>query len=196
MVDGPAGKGERTRARLLEIAVRRFAHDGYRATSVSAIAREAGITPGAAYAYFDGKEELFAAAVDADAGALIEHAHAAAPAGPLRGRVPLIVAALGRGLADHPLARRVLAGREPEVVGRLLALPSLAALRDEIAQELLAGLRAGELRADLDPAVVALGLETIVLALLMGALQSGEAPDSERAEAVLAVLDAALRPPA
>ena len=43
-------KGERTRRRLLELAVRRFADEGYRATSVSAIARDAGITQAAVYA--------------------------------------------------------------------------------------------------------------------------------------------------
>ena len=41
------GKGERTRRRLLDIAVQRFAADGFRRTSVSDIAREAGLTPAA-----------------------------------------------------------------------------------------------------------------------------------------------------
>ena len=57
--------------------MRRFAADGFRRTSVSDIAREAGLTPAAAYAYFAGKEGLFQAAVDADAGALIEGARSA-----------------------------------------------------------------------------------------------------------------------
>ena len=47
-VEAPAGgKGARTRQRLLEIAVRRFAQDGFRRTSVSAVAREARLTPAA-----------------------------------------------------------------------------------------------------------------------------------------------------
>ena len=49
------GKGERTRARLLEIAIRRFAADGFRRTSVSDIAREAGLSPAAAYASLPAK---------------------------------------------------------------------------------------------------------------------------------------------
>src|SRR5262249_56215036 len=76
------GKGERTRQRLLDIAIRRFAEDGFRRTSLSDIARAAGLTPAAAYAYFAGKGGLFQAAVDADAGALI----AAARSGALGGR--------------------------------------------------------------------------------------------------------------
>src|ERR671910_1608635 len=81
------GKGERTRQRLLEIAVRRFAADGFRRTSVSDIAREAGLTPAAAYAYFAGKDGLFQAAVDADASALIEAARSAGGPG-ATGRPP------------------------------------------------------------------------------------------------------------
>ena len=51
-------KGDRTRRRLLEIAVRRFAADGFRRTSVSGIARDAGISPASAYAYFPSKEDI------------------------------------------------------------------------------------------------------------------------------------------
>ena len=64
-------KGERTRRRILEIAIERFGERGYRATSVSEIARAAGLTQAASYAYFDSKESLFQAAVDADAEGLI-----------------------------------------------------------------------------------------------------------------------------
>ena len=43
----PATKGERTRRRLLELAIERFGERGYRATSVSEIARAAGLTQAA-----------------------------------------------------------------------------------------------------------------------------------------------------
>ena len=77
-------KGDRTRSLLLEIAVRRFALDGYRRTSVSDIAREAHLSPAAVYAYFTGKEALFEAAVDLDAGALVDRARAAIRGTPVR----------------------------------------------------------------------------------------------------------------
>ncbi|MBK9972033.1 MAG: helix-turn-helix transcriptional regulator [Acidimicrobiaceae bacterium] len=52
-------KGERTRERLLRAAVDRFGSTGFRATSVSQLSRDAGLTPAAAYAYFDDKETFW-----------------------------------------------------------------------------------------------------------------------------------------
>ena len=189
------GKGERTRRRLLEIAVRRFAGDGFRRTSVSDIAREAGLTPAAAYAYFAGKEGLFQAAVDADAGALIEAARSvAAERASAREQLFLFVGELRERVDDHPLARRVLSGLEPEVAARLLTIPSLVALTAALADDLAEAQAASEIRPDVDPAEVAVGLETIVLALLMAELQTGLTVEPERQAGVLAVMDAALRP--
>ena len=189
------GKGERTRRRLLEIAVRRFAADGFRRTSVSDIAREAGLTPAAAYAYFAGKEGLFQAAVDADAGALIEAARSvAAERASAREQLFLFVGELRERVDDHPLARRVLSGLEPEVAARLLTIPSLVALTAALADDLAEAQAASEIRPDVDPAEVAVGLETIVLALLMAELQTGLTVEAERQAGVLAVMDAALRP--
>jgi AcrR family transcriptional regulator len=191
------GKGERTRARLLEIAVRRFAAEGYRRTSVSDVARDADLTPAAAYAYFSGKEALFEAAVDFDAAALIDEAREAIPAGtPVRERLLVIVAELIDRLDAHPLARRVLAGGEPEVVRRLLDLPSLHLLVVDTTELVEGAQERGEVRRDVDPSLLAWGLETIVLTLLMGHLQAGVDPGSTRAQGALTVLDAALRPPA
>ena len=197
----PDGKGARTRQRLLEIAVRRFARDGFRRTSVSAVAREARLTPAAAYAYFPSKEAMFTAAVDADAGSLIEEASTAAArlGGDHRERRLALLASLFEALDDHPLARRVLSGEEPEVIGRLLQLPALVGLRERMAEELAADQVDGTVRVDVDPATMALGLETIVLSLLMGRLQAMDQADPAETElrglATIEVLDAALRPP-
>jgi AcrR family transcriptional regulator len=49
----------RTRAELLDAAERLFRRDGFHATSVDAIADEAGYTKGAVYSNFGGKEDLF-----------------------------------------------------------------------------------------------------------------------------------------
>jgi AcrR family transcriptional regulator len=191
------GKGERTRRRLLDIAVRRFAADGFRRTSVSDIAREAGLTPAAAYAYFAGKDGLFQAAVDADASALIEAARSAGARGTsARDQLFLFVAELRERVDDHPLARRVLSGFEPEVAARLVTIPSLVALTAGLAEELAEAQESGEVRRDVDPAELAVGLETIVLALLMAELQTGLTVEPERKAGVLAAMDAALRPPA
>ena len=188
------GKGERTRNRLLEIAIRRFAAEGYRRTSVSDVAREAGLTPAAVYAYFAGKEALFKAAVDADAGALIDEAGPTVGTAHARAQFASRVAELLARIDDHPLARRVLAGQEPEVVGRLLDLPSLQVLTATFAEQLAAGQETGDVRRDIDPTAVATGMEAIVLCLLMGVVQAGVDPASEMGAGVAEVLDAALRP--
>jgi AcrR family transcriptional regulator len=191
---GEPSKGNRTRARLLDVAVARFARDGYRRTSVSDIARDAGVTPAAVYAYFAGKEALFVAAVDRDADGLIESARTARGGATVVQRLVAFLDALASRLEQHPLARRVLAGREPEVIGRLLDLPSLGALREEMTAELRAAQQDGELRRDLDVDDLARGVETIVLALLLGEVQAGPV-DDDRVRGVATVLQAALSLP-
>jgi AcrR family transcriptional regulator len=192
---GAETKGERTRRRLLEVAVRRFADDGYRATSVSAIAREAGLTQAAVYAYFAGKEALFEAAVDLDAAALIAGARAVLDEDlPLADVLPGLLLNLRLGVEDHRLARRVLAGQEPEVIHRLAGIPALQDITAEFAGRLEAAQAAGEVRADIDPDTLAGGIETIVLSLLMSGVQvPGEA--DTRVAGIVAVFQALLHPP-
>ena len=186
-------KGQRTRLRLLEVAVRRFAADGYRRTAVSDIARDAGLTPAAAYAYFPSKEALFKAAVDEDAAALIDRAAAGDGPGPALAGWLLVPGRLRALLPEHPLARRVLAAQEPEVIPQLLELPSLVRLREQLRTDIAAAQRTGAARTDIDAAEIALGLETVVLALLMAGVHVP--PDAGRDAGVLAVLDAVLRAP-
>jgi AcrR family transcriptional regulator len=54
-----------TRGDLLEAAERRFARDGYHATTLEAIAEDAGFSKGAVYSAFDSKAGLFLALTDA-----------------------------------------------------------------------------------------------------------------------------------
>ncbi len=190
------GKGDRTRNRLLEVAVERFAAEGYRRTSVSEIARAVDLTPAAAYAYFAGKEALFIAAVDLDAEGLVEHARAVMRAGGApTDQVVQVLLVLASKLGEHPLARRVLSGQEPEAMDRVLDLPSLAEFRNELGADLAAAQQRSEVRADVDPYQLAAGLETLVIALLMAQVQTGVQPGSDRALGIATVLDAALRPP-
>ena len=193
---GADTKGERTRARLLEVAVRRFAAEGFRRTSVAAVARDAGVTPAAVYAYFPSKEGLFEAAVDADAaGLILESLEELEPAGgALALAWPQLIGTLLTGLDRHPLARRVLGGHEREALSRLLNLPALSDLRAVLAASLAADQEAGRTRDDVDPGLLALGLETIVLSLLMSILVVGEI-DPARQAGVIAVMGAALEPP-
>ncbi len=55
---------EERRRELLATAMKLFANKGYDNVSVREVAREAGVTPGLAYHYFDSKQSLFAAAIE------------------------------------------------------------------------------------------------------------------------------------
>lgn len=57
----PTSKGERTRALILETALRLFYERGWRETTMRAIAGEAGVSLGNAYYYFRSKESLIQA---------------------------------------------------------------------------------------------------------------------------------------
>jgi AcrR family transcriptional regulator len=185
-------KGVRTRSSLLEHAIARFSRDGFRRTSVADIARDAGLTPAAAYAYFDSKEALFAAAVDADAAGLIEQALPHMVSGTVSGEWPSVLEALLGALKDHPLARHVLSGREPGHTERLIDIPALADLRAEIAEQLAVGQAVGVIRLDIDPKLMAGGLTNVVMALVIAVLQTGVQPVGDVADGVAALLDAAL----
>lgn len=192
----PETKGERTRRRLLEIAIERFGERGYRATSVSEIARAAGLTQAAAYAYFPSKEALFDAAVDADASALVSEAESRVAGTPVRQLVPMLLVLFLGGLDRHPLVRRVLSGQEPEALARLVDLPVLGRLTGDIADAVRTGQGRGEVRTDLDADLFASGAETIVLSLLMSVSQVGSSTEARRQLGVLTIFDAVLRPPA
>ena len=187
-------KGERTRRRLLETAVERFGAQGFRATSVSEIAREVGVTQTAVYAYFPSKEALFDAAVDHDAAEVIARAGAQASGFPANQIVPVVLLGLLAELDAHPLAQRVVSGREPDALARLVDLPALGTLRAFIASEVAAAQRRGEVRADIDPEAFADGAETLLLSLVISVSQVGSSTVTRRQLGVIGIFDAALRP--
>jgi AcrR family transcriptional regulator len=187
-------KGARTRQAILDAAVIRFGREGFRATSVADIARDAGVGGTVAYAYFPNKEALFLAALDEDAAGMIDEG----------------LLSLGDGLGDwhqalmttlvaaadrHPLARRLLAGLEPEVTTRVLEIPALAELRKAIAERLRTEQVAGTVRDDIDAVTIANGLVSIVLSLLMSVVQLGGGAATTYAPDVITVIEAAIRRP-
>jgi AcrR family transcriptional regulator len=192
--DSAETKGERTRRRLLELAIERFGDRGFRATSVSEVARAAGLTQAAVYAYFDSKDALFDAAVDADADAVLDEVRAAMEGQDVSMLVPtFLITAIGC-LEHHPLARRVLQGEEKAALSRLVNLPALARITAWLADEIRRGQGEGTVRDDVDPVTTADGIETLVLGLLMAVVQVGESNEARRQVGVLSVFDAALRP--
>src|SRR5438270_7128085 len=119
-------KGEVTRAAILEAAIVRFGRDGYRAASVADIARDAGVGGTVAYAYFPNKEALFLAAVDEDAAAVIQEGVSTFMSAP-HGQEwqQMLMLTLLAAVDRHPLARRLLAGLEPETTDRVMEIPAL-----------------------------------------------------------------------
>src|SRR5580692_6904533 len=119
-------KGAQTRQAILDAAIARFGREGYRSTSVADIARDASVGGTVAYAYFPSKEALFLAAVDEDAAGVIREGLSSVMDDPdIRNWRESLIFTLVDAVDLHALARRLLAGLEPEVSNRVLEIPAL-----------------------------------------------------------------------
>ena len=191
MTTTAVAKGQRTRQAILEAAITRFGREGFRATSVADIARDAGVGGTVAYAYFPSKEALFFAAVDEDAAGVIEEGLVSIEA-TLAGWHQVLMSTLVSSVERHPLARRLLAGLEPDVTERVLEIPALSELRRAVAERLRTEQAAGTVRADIDPVAIGSGLVTLVLSLLMSIVQVGGDAVTRYAPDVIAVFEASI----
>jgi AcrR family transcriptional regulator len=110
-------RGEATRQELVEAATRLFAERGYEDTSIEAVLGEAGVSRGALYHHFAGKEALFEAVLEE-----VERGVAQAVVDAVAG-VTDPVAALRQGtkawleLTTDPVVRRISLVDAPSVVG-------------------------------------------------------------------------------
>ncbi len=198
---GPGGeptsaetKGAQTRRAILQAAIVRFGRDGFRATSVADIARDASVGGTVTYAYFPNKEALFLAAVDEDAAGVIHEGLASVLHDPdVRRWHDTLIFTLVDAVAHHPLARRLLAGLEPEVTVRVLDIPALNELRKACTELLRSGQATGTVRPDIDPGAVANGIVALMLSVLMSVTQLGNEAAVAYSKDVAAVFDAALR---
>ena len=186
-------KGAQTRQSILDAAIARFGREGFRATSVADIARDASVGGTVPYAYFADKEALFLAALDEDAAAVINEGLSSVFENPGRPdwRQTLLftlVAAVDR----HPLARRLLAGLEPDVTDRVLEIPALTELRKACGERLRGGQAAGTVRSDIDAVTIGNGIVSIMLSLLMSVVQLGAQAAGPYTNDVAAVFEAAL----
>lgn len=188
-------RGDRTRQALLDAATDRFSRDGFRATSVADISRDAGVGPTTAYVHYPNKEALFLAAVDADLTALFEEI---APLLEDLGHEDDFADTLFGGLLvavdEHPLARRLLAGLEPSITDRVLATEAFDQLRSLIASRMTEAQETGEFRPDVDPVQFADGVISIVVAVLMAAIQLGPSVLDERGPGLTAAFQALVTP--
>ncbi|MGQ0431184.1 MAG: TetR/AcrR family transcriptional regulator [Microthrixaceae bacterium] len=186
-------KGELTREAILDAAIVRFGRDGFRATSVADIARDADVGGTVAYTYFPSKEALFLAALDEDAAAVIQEGLQSVvdDADADDWRLTLFFTLI-EAVDRHPLARRVLAGLEPEVTDRVLELPALDELRTACANLIASGQQDGTVRPDIDPVSMGNGVVSIMLSLLTSVVQVGRPAALAYGADVAAVFQAAL----
>ena len=185
-------KGEQTRQAILEAAILRFGRDGYRATSVADIARDAGVGGTVAYAYFPGKEALFLAAIDEDAAGVIQEGLSRIETASVEDWRQVLIFSLLDAVERHPLARRLLAGLEPEVTERVLEIPALAELRKTCHERLRSEQAAGHIRQDIDPVAIGNGVVAIMLSLLMSVVQIGQETAFAYGADVAAIFEAAI----
>jgi AcrR family transcriptional regulator len=135
-----------TAERLIAAARRAFAEQGYAAASMDALCAEAGLTRGALYHHFGGKEGLLEAVVrriDAEIGARLDAAFDAIP-DPWAGFRACCATWLG--LALEPETRRILLCDAPAVLGqRLREIDETSSIRP-MADSLGALMTAGRVR--------------------------------------------------
>ena len=191
-----AAQGRATRGQLIEVATRLFTEHGYEGTSIEAVLAAAGVSRGALYHHFAGKEALFEAVV-----AAVTDRVTAGLAEAIRDCLDPVdavrTAALAWiGLAGDPVIQRIVLVDAPSVLGwdRWRAMDdgrTLGTLR--------AMLQAVSDSGRLPPELVAPFAHMILAALDEITLVTARAPDSKAAvaearTAVEALLDRLLRP--
>lgn len=173
-----------TRTKLLDAAAKVFGEKGYAATSMDDIAAEAGMTKGALYWNFDGKEQLFHALLQeriyAPLRALIEFTRSGSPEDSASDQAGSVMQALGEqpGMLAISYEHWLSARREPERRGEQADL--WRTMRDALADALHA--RAQTLGApefDVDPERVATAYIAMAHGLGMWKLIDPEIADPE-----------------
>jgi len=191
-----AAQGRATRGQLIEVATRLFAEHGYEGTSIEAVLLAAGVSRGALYHHFAGKEALFEAVVSAVSEQVTVKLTEAVQgcADPLDAMRTASVAWIG--LAADPVIQRVVLVDAPSVLGwdRWRAMDdgrTLGAMRAMLQAISDSGRLPAELVGPFSHMILA-ALDEIVLVI-------ARAPDSEAAVAegrmaVQALLDRLLHP--
>ncbi len=175
---------EDKRALILQAAVRVFAAEGYEATRVGDIAREAGVAYGLVYHYFDSKEAVLEAVFHEQWGRLLAALALAEETGDDAGeQLELAVKIVLRSWRDDPDLVRLLVReitRSPHVQDELDEIGRAFATFQRVIER---GQRAGTFRAGLDPQIAAWMLYGALEEVLTGWVL-GQLPDD--AEAVAA----------
>lgn len=186
-----------TREKLLTAAARCFAAKGYSACSVSDIAREAGLSQGALYVHFKGKEELFKAMIAGEHAQGAEKAESAArSASPLDGVIGVLTDCI-RDVGfpvDHRLWTEILAVAARDEVVREVFATGDAAMRRVFVGLLKKAAAAGEIDAGLDFEAVSVWLYSLVDGLIARTADDPEFDFQKHAAIFETLVRRALRP--
>jgi AcrR family transcriptional regulator len=165
------------RRQIVNAAMRCFARKGFQRTTMQDIFREAELSPGAVYSYFDGKDEIVRAIV-VDLMRILGEI-AAVLSEPLPdGRLRRPGEALAKLIADYRDIKLGtfddLARIFPHLIGELLRDPELKAAVQAGLERVRAGYeqlaRAAQERGELDPAVDPVHIGRPLIALVQGLL--------------------------
>lgn len=178
---------------ILAAARRCFVRDGFHATSMQDVFAEAGLSSGAVYSYFPGKEAMIAAIAEAnlrDVVATIHHiatVHADRPLGDVMGEVFDVIEAKHRaeGIGGLTLLVWGEALRQPYLASVFSSL--VAQLRGELAHVVEAQQKAGRLPADVPAGSVAAALLALVPGYIVQLTLDGEAAAAPIADGVRAM---------
>ncbi|MBL1074110.1 TetR/AcrR family transcriptional regulator [Nocardia sp. 2] len=180
-----------------------FTAKGYEAATISDVAARAGIGQGTVYRYFGSKREIVDHVIDFGVEKVVDAVDVATLGGSTGSAVELVDAL--RGIVERLYA---LVDREPQVLRlllveagaidaelaeRLFGLEGFAA--SLIAAELTRGVRAGWIRSDIDPEVIAHTILTLVGPWILRELHGGSSPQvrAHSTTMVMAMLEKVLR---
>lgn len=191
-----AGENPAKRGQILDGAHRVFSRKGFDAAGMADITREAGVSKGTIYVYFDGKDELFEALIERERERMFRDVAAALDTGvTMVERLEAFGRTLTRLLCSETVvnAHRVvigIAGRKPDIGARFYARGALrgGALLEDFLTRAVA---AGQLRA-CDTHVAAQQFFGLCLAGLFRARLLGFMPDPPTEARIAANVAAAL----
>lgn len=144
--------GLSTHERLLQVAMRRFADEGFDGVSVRSLCAEVGINPATLYHHFPSKRELYVATLRQAYGQQAERIrHMALGSGTPEQRLRAVIAALCSDLCANPELVKLVKREQLQGDPERMELLAGDLLRDEVGA--LVSL-AEEFHSDLDPLLV------------------------------------------
>lgn len=156
------------REKILDIAAREFAQNGYEGTNINVIAAKAGVSVGSLYKYFSTKKDLFLLVVHLGLAEIERTLTGVLDSGEsLLGKLAHVIRAIQRTSRETVLIRlyqRIVSQNDAELSAAVAR--DLERVSAKIYTRLIAeGQRNGEIRADIDPRMAAFLLDNLFMSL-------------------------------